>query len=431
MISSIVDRACRAIVFAAFRRVTGGEIVVVEPDGSRLRFGTLVPDRYGRPLLRATVHIHDGRTYAALVREGSVGLGESFADGWWSCDDLTGLLRLLARSLDRDSGRDELARWGRALRDATRRHRPDHQRDRDNVALHYDLGNELFSRFLDPTMTYSAGLFTAPGDSLLDASISKIDRLCEELDLGPGDRVLEIGTGWGSFALHAAGRYGCHVTTTTTSREQWRFARERVADARLTDLVDVRNDDYRHVRGTYDKLVSIEMIEAVDWRELDRFFKICTDRLAPDGLMGLQAIVISGPRWHRARSSTDFVKAHIFPGGCLHSIESITQAMRRSTDLSMQWLDDFGLHYAETLRRWHANFAASEDELARLGYDARFRRLWEFYLCYSEAAFEERAVSVVQTVLTRPGHRPAEVWLDQGWDGAGGASASSKATSST
>ena len=406
------DATCRSIVLAALSRLDSGRVVVRERGRHERWFGPGTADRYGRDALVATVDVVDPRTYREVLFGASSGLGDAWSRGWWDCDDLPALLRLLSRSVRRlDSANAVVARsFGRVADTVSSRRRPDPGLDRDHIGAHYDLGNELFARFLDGSMTYSSAWFTSADDSLLDASIHKIDRLCQALQLGPSDRVLEIGTGWGSFAIHAARTYGCHVTTTTLSREQFDHARERVARAGLADRVEVRGDHYRDVRGTYDKLASIEMIEAVDWRELDDFFRSCTERLTPRGLMGLQAIVVPGSRWLSTRNNRDFVKTHIFPGGCLPSVESISRSLARVSDLSMLSLDEFGLHYAETLRRWRANFLEHRDELATLGYDERFARLWEFYLAYCEAGFEEREVGVVQTILARPGFRPDRPW---------------------
>ena len=414
---AISERAARSIMLAALARIDSGRVVLREPGREDLVFGPGGADRYGRPGLTVTVEVHDARTYGAVLRSGSAGLGEAWIAGWWDCDDLTAFLRLLSRAVRRfDPIRNTMARSVGQVTDGvrTRLRRMDLARDRANISAHYDLGNELFSRFLDESLTYSAAWFRTAEDTLLEASTEKLDRLCRHLQLGPDDHVLEIGSGWGSFSIHAAAHYGCRVTTTTLSVEQHRVAVERVAAAGLEHLVEVRLDDYRDVTGTYDKLVSIEMIEAVDWRELDTFFRVCTERLAPDGLMGLQAIVAGGRRWAAARTSRDFVKTHVFPGGCLPSVESIARSLGRVSDLSMLTLEDFGLHYAETLRRWRERFWARVGELRELGYDERFVRLWDFYLCYCEAGFEEREVSVVQTVLARPGYRPSTPWVPDG-----------------
>ncbi len=248
----------------------------------------------------------------------------------------------------------------------------DPERDRHNIAAHYDLGNDFFAAFLDQTMTYSSAIFDPADATLAEASTRKLDRMCRLLQLAPEDRVIEIGSGWGSFATHAASRYDARVTTTTISAEQYEWARKRVAADGLSHRVQVLNEDYRDLVGTYDKLASIEMIEAVDWRELDTFVGTCTRLLEPDGLMGLQAIVIPGHRWAGTKDRPDFIKTHIFPGGCLPSIESLSASISRVSDLTLIELHDYGLHYAETIRRWRANLEAHHDELAAMGLDERF-----------------------------------------------------------
>ena len=370
---SMTARSCRTVLLAALGRLDSGRIVVREPGRVERRFGPGTADAYGRDAVGATVVVHDPRAYQAVLTGGSAGLGQAYAEGWWDADDLTALLRLLSRSVRRLDPIGVAARrtFGWATDAVRARRAPSLDVDRANVAAHYDLGNELFARFLDPSMTYSSAWFGDPDDALLDASLRKLDRLCRGLQLSPSDHLLEIGTGWGSFAIHAARHFGCRVTTTTLSRQQFELATERVARAGLADRVDVRNEDYRAVEGTFDKLASIEMIEAVDWRDLDTFFRTCTERLAPDGLMGLQAIVVPGARWRLVKDRRDFVKTHIFPGGCLPSVESISRSLARVSDLSMLSLDDFGLHYAETLRRWRANFAAHRGELEPLATPIR------------------------------------------------------------
>jgi len=400
------DRAARTLVLGALSRLDSGTVVVREPGRPERRYGPGRPDRFGRPSFEVTAQVRDPRLWRSLVTGGSAGLGQAFADHWWEVDDLTGFLRLLSRAVRRyDPVRTRLTRAADAAV-ARLRHRQDPDRDRSNISAHYDLGNDFFASFLDPTMTYSSGVFAHPDADLADASTEKLDRLCRLLELEPGDEVAEIGTGWGSFATHAAGRYGARVTTTTISAEQYEWARKRVAAEGLADRVEVRNDDYRDLRGTFQKLASIEMIEAVDWRELDTFFATCTGLLAPDGLMGLQAIVVPGNRWASSRDSHDFIKTHIFPGGCLPSIDSISRSISRVSDLTLVELHDYGLHYAETLRGWRANLAEHRHQLDPLGLDDRFVRLWEFYLAYCEAGFEEREISVVQCLLARPGWRP-------------------------
>ena len=401
------DRAARAVLWKLLGRAGTGHIVIDEDGGDRYEFGTLEPDALGRPAISVHARVHDARTYRAVLTGGSAALGHAYLQGWWDVDDLTGFLRLLSREVHRyDPARNGLAHTvGRGVDLARSRRRPDKHRDRANIRAHYDLSNEFFTLMLDETMMYSSAFFTSPEVTLAEASIEKLDRLCRRMALGPDDHVVEIGTGWGGFAVHAASRYGCRVTTTTISEAQFEFATARVAEAGLAHLVDVRHDDYRDLDGTYDKLVSIEMIEAVDWRELDTFFAACDRLVKPGGIMGLQAIVIPDHRYERAKNTEDFIKAFIFPGGCLPSIESITRSTGKVTDFTITDVDEFGLHYAETLRRWRHNVHSRLDELPALGLDEAFRRMWDFYLAYCEAAFDEREISVVQCVLTRSGSR--------------------------
>ena len=285
----------------------------------------------------------------------------------------------------------------RALRPA------DRERDRINIGAHYDQGNEFFALFLDPTMMYSCAIFPHSASTLEEASVEKLEQICRRAQLSAEDHVLEIGTGWGGFAVHAASLYGCRVTTTTISREQYEFATERVREAGLEDLVTVLFEHYRDLDGQFDKLVSIEMIEAVDWREYDDFFASCARLLKPNGLCTLQSITVPGQRFERSKNVQDFIKAVIFPGGCLPSVEAILSSTARATDFDLIDLDDIGLHYAETLRRWRSALLANRDKLEQLGFDDVAARVWEFYFCYCEAGFDERVISDVQLVLARPG----------------------------
>jgi cyclopropane-fatty-acyl-phospholipid synthase len=275
-------------------------------------------------------------------------------------------------------------------------------RARRDIAAHYDLGNELFALMLDPTMTYSCAVFESPGVTLEQAQATKLERICDGLDLGTDDRVLEIGGGWGGFAVHAARTRGCHVTTTTISREQHQWAMERVRRAGLSDRVTVLMQDYRELRGCYDKLVCIEMIEAVGWRQLGTFLRRCSELLTPEGAMLLQAITIGDDAYEVERVSRSFMNTYIFPGGCLPSLKAISRELDAQTDLRVADLDDLTPHYVETLRRWRANFTASAEALARLGYDDRFKRIWTLYLAYCEAGFAERRIADVQLLATKP-----------------------------
>jgi cyclopropane-fatty-acyl-phospholipid synthase len=373
----------------------GGTLTVVDPAGTH-RFGEGAPE--------VTMVVHDPSVYWSTLRQGSVGLGRDYADGLWDCDDLTTLTRVLNRGLRPVTAvQDAVGQAVGASTDWLRRLRPPPKHsDRYNIQAHYDLSNDFFALMLDETMTYSSAMFVQPDMSLADAQRVKLDRLCIKLGLGPDDHVVEIGTGWGGFACHAAANYGCRVTTTTISDAQFEFASKRVVDEGLADLVTVLDQDYRDLRGTYDKLVSIEMIEAVDWRQYDMFFRACAGLLHERGLMALQAITVEDRSFERAKNGTDFVREYIFPGGCIPSMEAITRSLRRATPMVVIDVEDIGRHYAETLRRWHQNLAECTVEVTALGLDARFQRLWNFYLCYCEGAFLERHISDVQMVLAMP-----------------------------
>jgi cyclopropane-fatty-acyl-phospholipid synthase len=382
----------------------------------RLPRGTLVVDDrspgggswtagHGEPTVHVTVH--DARAYDALLRHGSNGLADGYLDGWWDTDDLTGLIRLLIDNLSGPLGAlDRLgAMTSGPLSLARRLTAPTKDADRRNVRAHYDLPVELFTAMLDETMTYSCAVFETPGADLADAQRAKLDRICTKLDLGPDDHVVEIGTGWGGFAVHAATHYGCRVTTTTLSRSQRRVALERVQEAGLGDRVTVLGDDYRDLRGTYDKLVSIEMIEAVDWRLHGTFFATCERLLRPDGLLLLQAIVIADRSYERAKHHQDFIRRMIFPGGCIPSVTAICDSLTRATGLRLLDTEDIGRHYATTLRAWHERVDAHWSEVEAAGMDERFHRLWALYLDYCEAAFLERHISDVQMVIAGPAYR--------------------------
>ncbi|WP_053227293.1 SAM-dependent methyltransferase [Solirubrobacter soli] len=383
-----------ALATALLERIEDGQLTVVE-DGIRRTYGAGPP--------QATVVVRDPRTWAAL-RKGGKGLAESYVDGWWDSPDVTAVIEVAARNL---GGIDALRRrltpvrepWQRA-RAFLRRNTP--HRSRDDIAAHYDLGNDLFELMLDETMMYSSAIFARRDQPLEEASRAKLDRICDKLDLQPSDHVLEIGTGWGGFAVHAARTRGCRVTTTTLSREQRELALERVRAAGLEGQVTVLLDDYRELTGVYDKLVSIEMIEAVGWKDFGTFFDRCAARLRPDGVMALQAITIDDRLYDVEKAQRSFMNSLIFPNGCLPSVEVIARSVARHSDLRMVDLEDITPHYAETLRRWRANVEAHAPKLAQLGYDERFQRLWTLYLSFCEAGFTERRIGSVQIVLAKP-----------------------------
>jgi cyclopropane-fatty-acyl-phospholipid synthase len=376
-------------------QIRQGTLVIIDHDGTH---------RCGSGLPEITLRVHDPRLYSMVLLEGSVGLGRGYADEMWECNDLTGLVQILSRGLRPVTDvQDKVGQTIAVATDWARRLRPPTKAvDRDNIHAHYDISNDFFELMLDETMMYSCAIFDTPEMSLVDAQRAKLDRLCTKLGLGRDDHVVEIGTGWGGFAIHAATNFGCQVTTTTISDAQFAFASKRVADAGLADRITVLNDDYRDLRGTYSKLISIEMIEAVDWRQHDTFFATCASLLRSDGLMALQAITVDDRSFERAKNGTDFIRELIFPGGCLPSLESISRSLRRATPLVVIDLEDIGRHYAETLRRWYLNVEARRDEVAALGLDDRFQRLWDLYLCYCEGAFLERHISDVQMIMAMP-----------------------------
>ncbi len=395
----MIERLSRWIVSILLRRVSVGSLIVVE-RGERHIYGS------GAPL--ATVRLHSSRVWPMLLR-GSRGLAEAFAQGLWDSPDLVALIRLAARNaagLDRLRARLTPMRWplqraAALLRPATRR------RARRDIAAHYDLGNELFASMLDPTLSYSCAIFDRDGMTLEQAQVAKLERICEKLELGPRDRVLEIGSGWGAFAIHAARTRGCHVTTTTISREQHDYALEQVRRAGLDDKVTVLMADYRELRGRYDKLVSIEMIEAVGWRRFGSFLGKCSQLLCADGAMLLQAITIDDRAYEVEKASRSFMNSYIFPGACLPSLAVISRELARRTDLRLAGLEDLTGHYVETLGRWRANFTTNTPALAELGYDERFQRIWTLYLAYCEAGFAERRICDIQLLLTKPRARLA------------------------
>jgi cyclopropane-fatty-acyl-phospholipid synthase len=392
----VIDRVARAIAVRLLGRIGTGSLTVVE-DGSEWVYGSGTP--------AATVAVQSPRVWRRLLR-GSRGLAEAYVDGLWESPDLTAVVRVAARNVEGlDRLRRRLAPLLRPVQWLGARFRNSRRRSRRAISAHYDLGNDLFELMLDPTMMYSSAVFDDARMSLEQASTVKLERVCDRLDLGPDDHVLEIGTGWGGFAVHAASTRGCRVTTTTISREQHDYAVARAEREGVSHLVTVLLDDYRDLRGNYDKLVSLEMIEAVGWHHFGTFFARCSRLLRPDGAMLLQAITIDDRAYEVEKGGRSFINTHVFPEGCLPSLEVIGRCLARRTDMRTVWLEDLAPHYAETLRRWRDNFERNAERAAALGYDERFRRLWRMYLSYCEAGFEERRIGVQQMLLAKPGHR--------------------------
>ena len=352
----------------------------------------------------ATLEVLNSSCWRAIATGGALGAAESFMRGEWRSPDLAGLLRLMLRDQEVLQGLEgpswrldsALRRAGYAMRRNTR------SGSRRNIAEHYDAGNDFFQLFLDPTMLYSCAYFPSEKSSLEEASIAKLNRLCEMLRLTPGLRVLEIGSGWGGCALHLAGKYGCRVVSVTISERQHAEAKRRVKEAGLEHLVEIRLQDYRDISGQFDRLISIEMIEAVGAQYLGLFFERCSKLLVPDGLMALQAITIADQAYRGAAKRVDFIKRYIFPGGFLPSIEAIMGAVRRRTDLRLLRMEDIGSHYVRTLRLWAEALLGNWDEARALGYSGKLLRMYEFYFRYCEAGFAERTIGDAQMLFAKP-----------------------------
>ena len=402
-----LDRLARSAVHSRLSGLQRGHLTVIEGN-ERFMFG----DPSANESHRATLTIHDPACYRDIAFGGSIGAGEAYMLKLWTCDDLTAVVRIFVANRDVLDGMDgslacitaPLHKLGHWLNGNTK------SGSRRNIAAHYDLGNDFFSLVLDETMMYSCAVFERPDDALRDASTVKNELICRKLDLKPTDHLLEIGTGWGGFAIHAAARYGCHVTTTTISQQQYQLAVQRIAEADLSDRITVVLKDYRDLRelGTqFDKIVSIEMIEAVGHAFFDAYFACCSELLKPNGRMLIQAITIDDRQYERATRSVDFIQRFIFPGSCIPSITALCQSIARASELRVFGLEDIGAHYPPTLRGWKQRLFANATRLHELGYSDTFIRMWEFYLCYCEGGFLEQTISNVQLVLTKPLARPA------------------------
>ncbi len=364
----------------------------------------------GEPGSEFTIHleVRDPAFYRAVAAQGSVGAGEAYMQGHWHCDDLVGLIRLLVRNRDLVDGMETgLARLGAwALRAWHALRRNTREGSRRNIAAHYDLGNDFFSLFLSSDLMYSSALWAGEDDTLEAASARKLEAICRKLQLKPSDRVIEIGSGWGGFALHAARYHGCHVTTATISREQHALATERVRQAGLQDRITVLLQDYRDLTHTYDKLVSIEMVEAIGAPYLDTYFGKLGSLLKPDGLALVQAITIEDHRYEQAVVAVDYIKRFIFPGSFIPSVNALLSAKTRASDLGLVHLEDFGLSYARTLQAWRTRFIAALPQVRAQGFDECFIRMWDFYLAYCEGGFRERSIGVAHLLMAKPGYRP-------------------------
>ena len=396
MLTRTLDRFLRNRILGRLREIRSDLLVLNEGEETLTLGG-----HAGRDSLRAEVFVNDPRFWRAVATGGAMGAGEAYLREWWDADDLTAALRIFVRHREVRKSVDGVgAKLMRPFRRLAHRFRRNTRAgSRKNIHDHYDLGNDFFALFLDETMTYSAAIFPRPGATLEEAQVEKLDRICRKLDLSPRDHVLEIGTGWGSFAIHAARQYGARVTTTTISKEQFELATRRIAEAGVADRVEVLRSDYRDLEGRYDKVVSIEMIEAVGHDFYDDYFGKIGSLLAEDGLALIQAIVMPDREYERYRRSVDFIQRHVFPGSCLPSIGAMNAAVARTTDLRVLSIEEFGPHYATTLRMWRERFGERTFEAVALGYPDRLLRMWEYYLAYCEAGFAERYIGDVHLLL--------------------------------
>jgi cyclopropane-fatty-acyl-phospholipid synthase len=397
----MLDGLARRMVLRRLDQLDNGSLTLTD-CADEFNFGNSAPSA-----LRAHIQVSDPRFYSEIAFGGSIGGGEAYMHGYWRCDDLVSLVRILLQNRAVLDGMETgAARFTEPLQKLFHWiNQNSHEGARRNISAHYDLGNEFFALWLDETMMYSSAIFEHDEMSLHDAQLVRMKHICDRLQLKPGDHLVEIGTGWGGLALYAAQNYGCRVTTTTISREQYEKARERVSEAGLQDQITLLFEDFRNLKGRYDKLVSIEMIEAIDHDLFDTYFSKCSDLLKPDGVMLIQAITITDQRYEEYRKSIDFIQRYIFPGSGLPSSSVMTDSVARVTDMRLLGLEDIGLHYSTTLQRWRENFFGRLQEVRQQGFSDTFIRMWEFYLCYCEGAFLERAISDVQILFAKPESR--------------------------
>lgn len=392
----------RQALLSRLGEISDGEITL--HDGkTHYQFGRKTP----RCPLSVLVTVNNPQFYPQVAFGGSIGAGEAYMAGHWHVSDLTALVRIFLCNRGVLDGMDGglawltlpiqkiLHRWNRNTKEGSRR----------NISAHYDVGNDFFALFLDESLMYSSAMFTEPSMDLHEAQVARLKHICDKLALTPTDHLLEIGTGWGGFAIYAATHYGCRVTTTTISKKQHNLARQRIDSAGLSDRITLLCSDYRDLTGQYDKLVSLEMIEAVGHQFYDSYFGTCSELLKPEGMMLLQAITIADQRYEAAKRTVDFIQRYIFPGGCIPSVTAMNDSITRATDMRLFHLEDIGPHYVTTLQAWRDNLYKNREQIHSLGYPTEFFRMWEFYFCYCEGGFMQRAISDVQMLLTKPDNR--------------------------
>ncbi len=408
---STAERMARVLVHRHLGKMQRGVLTLEESGESKL-FGhpaataDLPGSNPGEPVV-AHIKVVSPSAFTAIAVNGVVGAAEAFMDGHWTTPDLVSVVRFFVSNMSALKNMDKERSLSNrlALRMLERFTRNSVSRSKENISAHYDLGNDFFELFLDPTMMYSSALFDGKDITLEQASIAKLDLICRKLQLKPDDHLVEIGTGWGSMAMHAARHYGCRVTTTTLSAQQHEYTRKAVADANLSDQVTVLMKDYRELDGVYDKLVSIEMIEAVGHQYFSDYFSKCSSLLSPQGLMAIQAITIADQRYEQARRSVDFIQRYIFPGGCLPSMGVIAEHVAKDTDMCILTVSDMAQDYAKTLRLWREAFCKKIDQARAQGFDDRFINMWLYYLCYCEGGFTERVIGTSQVVMAKPDYR--------------------------
>lgn len=402
---SSVQKTARNIAFSCLCKLQVGSLTVIESfsDEPALR----VREQFGKPKEgqpSAIIEVKNPAFYARLLKGGSIAAGEAYMDGWWDSPNLTQLMELMALNL---SALDSIESRSSLLSKLA--YQVSHWLNRNTVAnsaknieAHYDLSNDLYQTFLDPRMLYSSAVFNDDSDSLEQAQINKMERLCQQLKLTANDSVIEIGTGWGAMAIYMAETYGCHVTTTTISEQQYQYAKQAIEEKGLTDRITLLKKDYRLLEGEFDKLVSIEMIEAVGKQFLTSYIQKCQSLLKPGGLMAIQAITIADQRYDYYSNNVDFIQKYIFPGGFLPSITALTQATTKHSDLVLRDLFDIGQDYARTLSHWYERFNIAQEQVYKLGFDERFIRMWNYYFCYCEGGFRAKSISTVHMTFQRP-----------------------------
>ena len=396
------ESLAKRLVLKTMERIERGRLTI-EDGGETYCFGQSVEDAD----IVAHIQVHHQATYRTVLTNGTIGAGEAYMLEGWSSPDLLKVVRLMVKNLPMLNRMNKKRAWGHQMASKIFHWLKANtvSGSKKNIAAHYDLGNDFYKLWLDDTMMYSSAIFPSPDSSLYDASVFKLDKLCRDLQLKPQDHLLEIGTGWGGLAIYAAQNYGCRVTTTTISEEQYQLAKQRVKTLGLADKITVLKKDYRKLTGKYDKLVSVEMVEAVGRKYFQSYFTQCNNLLKSDGLMSIQAITIADQRYEQSSKTVDYIQRYIFPGGCLPSNEVLAKCVSQYTDMQITQLDDITPHYATTLAKWRENFHSNLDQVKAQGFDDVFCRMWEYYLVYCEGGFRERSIGTVQMTMAKPDYR--------------------------